>query len=1219
MVLESNTLEFLFLKDGEKGEPGVKGNDGKTLYTWIKYSQNADGSDMTDDPTDAIYIGLSYNNESAIESNNPSDYNWTKIKGNDGEQGTDAYTILLTNENISFATDQNGKPLSNQSHTCEIIVLQGNEVRTDFTIGTITSVTGISTSVSNRVITLSSTASTAITSDSGKISIPIIVDGTLFTKIITFSVSKQGIQGESGLDAKSLDLYSSTYAVAFDSNGNLKDSSDIILTANQQNFTDTITWSTIPSVTLGTVSGNANQRTLSPSLFNNNNQIQVIVTSDDLSDTITIVKVQDGIKGEDGTSVTIKGSYTLDEWKNIKDSLIQSASPGDGYIIDGNLYTFDGTTFVNCGQIKGDKGDAGEDAYTIILSNESHTFAGNTTSAIAASTKCEVIAYKGTVQMPVTIGAISDLPVGMTVPISNNGTINAYFSPTVTTSMTTKSGTLTIPITVDGKTFTKYFSYSLALQGAQGSNGISVSSVVVQYYQSTSATELIGGSWSTDRPIWVDGKYIWSKQITTLSNGSSSETNPVCITGGTGSTGATGRGIESITTEYYLSTSKTTQVGGEWSETQPQWSSGHYVWTRSKIVYNNPSSIEHTTPICDTTWEAMQSQIDIVKESIQSVELKVDQNTKTISQKASQTDIEEAINNYDGSTVKTLRDTVAQQTVSIGEIKSEVSDVKTTVESKADGSTVMELQETVSKNKQDADGFKTEVAQKYATKDSLNNYAEMSQVQSAIEQKADAILGTVTDSEGNTTTYQGTLAGLATQVEDAEGNITQLQQTSQEISLKVGNAEKLALESKVLSVNLSVESMNVATDTEGNNGSYSNCKTTVSVFYGIENVTSNATITCTPSTGVTGSWNATSKVYTISNMTVNNGTVLIKAIYKVTINGTEQTLTDTKTFSLSKSKQGIVGDKGDKGDKGNQGISVKSVTPEYYLSTSSTSVTGGSWVTIPPIKTSTTYIWKREHTVYDNNTESYSSAVLDQSLNELFNVTAELKVGQNNITAEINDAKGSYTSLKASLDGIQSTVTQGYTDAIQGVESDFTQRADSIEERVETNEGAITSHEISIGNIYSKVQDNAGNITQMKQTLDGLDTEIQNARGDKTTLSARIGEISQSVSNVEGRYSSLASTVDGVSINVGSLQDMINQSFEFREDGLIIKSSGTSNSNISLKLGHDRISFLDGANEVAYISNNKLHITSASIVDSMQIGGFAFLPMPNGSLSFNKI
>ena len=442
MVLESNTLDFLFLNDGERGVPGEKGDDGKTLYTWIKYSQYSDGSNMTDDPDGAIYIGLAYNKESITESTNPSDYSWSKIKG------SDAYTVVLTNENISFATDKDRNPLSNQTHTCEVIVLKGTEVRTDFAIGAIENVTGILTSVSNRIITLSTNTSTAIASDSGKISIPITIDGTEFSKVITFSVSKQGIKGENGIDSKSLDLYSSSYTVAFDADDNLKDSTNIILTANQQNYSDSIVWSTNPSVTLGTVDNNTNQRTLSPSLFRNNNKIQITITSGDLSDFVTVVKVRDG-----------------------------------------------------------DKGENGKDAYTIILSNESHTFVGDTNAALDSTTKCEVIAFKGTTQVPSTIGTITGLPTGMTAPISNNGTKSAYFSPTVTTSMTSKSGTLTIPITVDGVSFTKYFSYALALKGDAGTNGISVSSVEVYYYLSTSSTELIGGSWSTERPTWEYGKY----------------------------------------------------------------------------------------------------------------------------------------------------------------------------------------------------------------------------------------------------------------------------------------------------------------------------------------------------------------------------------------------------------------------------------------------------------------------------------------------------------------------------------------------------------------------------------------------------------------------------------------------------------------------------------------------------------------------------------------
>lgn len=114
----------------------------------------------------------------------------------------------------------------------------------------------------------------------------------------------------------------------------------------------------------------------------------------------------------------------------------------------------------------------GSDSYTIILSNESHTFAGSESSAIVSNTTCEVIAYKGTERVAATIGTISGCPTGMTTSISNNSTASANFTVSVDTTMTTKSGMLTIPITVDKKSFTKYFSYSLALKGSDGVNGI---------------------------------------------------------------------------------------------------------------------------------------------------------------------------------------------------------------------------------------------------------------------------------------------------------------------------------------------------------------------------------------------------------------------------------------------------------------------------------------------------------------------------------------------------------------------------------------------------------------------------------------------------------------------------------------------------------------------------------------------------------------------------
>lgn len=137
------------------------------------------------------------------------------------------------------------------------------------------------------------------------------------------------------------------------------------------------------------------------------------------------------------------------------------------------------------------------------------------------------------------------------------------------------------------------------IKGEAGKDGKGVQSVDVLYYLSSSSTSLSGGSWSTNSPTWVDGKYVWSKTKVVYTDGSSIETNPACITGGKGSTGDNGRGVSSIAEEYYLSTSSNSLVGGSWSTTPPTWGNGKYIWTRSVITYTDSASTT-TDPICVT-------------------------------------------------------------------------------------------------------------------------------------------------------------------------------------------------------------------------------------------------------------------------------------------------------------------------------------------------------------------------------------------------------------------------------------------------------------------------------------------------------------------------------------------------------------------------------------------------------------------------------------------
>lgn len=128
-------------------------------------------------------------------------------------------------------------------------------------------------------------------------------------------------------------------------------------------------------------------------------------------------------------------------------------------------------------------------------------------------------------------------------------------------------------------------------------------SVDTWYYLSTSNKTLVGGTWQTNPPTWEEHKYYWQKTITTYNNGTTTETKPVCITGGTGQPGT---GIEQIVEEYAISDSKTVAPKTGWQGgTAPQWEYGKYIWSRTKIVYKNPTSVVYTTPVCDTAWEAV--------------------------------------------------------------------------------------------------------------------------------------------------------------------------------------------------------------------------------------------------------------------------------------------------------------------------------------------------------------------------------------------------------------------------------------------------------------------------------------------------------------------------------------------------------------------------------------------------------------------------------------
>lgn len=111
---------------------------------------------------------------------------------------------------------------------------------------------------------------------------------------------------------------------------------------------------------------------------------------------------------------------------------------------------------------------------------------------------------------------------------TGNGTLNGWHTDLTAAvvwmsqkvAASASSGTWGTPVRIvgaDGK------------PGAKGDDGVSVTSTEVEYYLSTSETELSGGTWQPAAPTITDGTYLWSRTKITYSNGQTAYTGAYCI------------------------------------------------------------------------------------------------------------------------------------------------------------------------------------------------------------------------------------------------------------------------------------------------------------------------------------------------------------------------------------------------------------------------------------------------------------------------------------------------------------------------------------------------------------------------------------------------------------------------------------------------------------------------------------------------------------------
>lgn len=412
---------------------GPAGHDGQSSYVFIRYATDANGSNMSTNPSGKTYIGVHTSNTN-IPPTTASVYTWSKFIGDN------AKSIILNGSSQVFkvSTSNVYTPL-----TIAVTAQTLNASITSWEYSFNGGITWTSTPPNDGSITRNDNVVTITGSKLASNSV--VIKAADSTHSDTYTVYKafdgtDGSQGAAGESASMAFLTNENVTFSADANGNIATTS---FSTNVVAYNGT----TKVTPTIGTISGLPTGMTFTTGTVVNN-EIPLVFT---ITNNATV-----------GYTATNNGSITI---------------PVNGPVYTNLILTW---SKVNSGA-KGEKGEKGSDAYTVILTNESHVFAGDVSNAVAGSATTQVLAYSGTSAQNITISSIN----GKTAAIidTDTGIAGLKFkcsalsgtSPTITFTCTnafaSPSGTIPIVLSVGGVQITKLFTYSIAFKGATGGTG----------------------------------------------------------------------------------------------------------------------------------------------------------------------------------------------------------------------------------------------------------------------------------------------------------------------------------------------------------------------------------------------------------------------------------------------------------------------------------------------------------------------------------------------------------------------------------------------------------------------------------------------------------------------------------------------------------------------------------------------------------------------------
>lgn len=527
--------------DGTQGIQGKPGADGKTPYLHIAYATSSDGKTgfSITESTGKTYIGV-HTDYTKADSTDPSKYKWTKIQGPQGTQGlqgiqgpkgADGKDGKTTYFHIKYSAVSNPTSASQMTETpSKYIGTYVDFTQTDSNDPKkyswqqlegsqgpqgkqgISGTNGVDGKTSYLHIKYSNDGGKTFTGNSGEDIGSYIGTCVDYAKDDPTSVGaykwakikgETGAKGDKGDTGKGVKSTAVTYQVS-----------------SSGTAIPTGTWSSsVPSASAGQY------------LWTRT----VITYTDNTTSTIYSVSRMgtNGTNGANGKSIGSVINYYLatasasgvtaatSGWT----TTVQSVSAAKKYLwnyevvkyTDGTVASTTAPCIIGSYGDQGNKGDKGD--------------TGSTGNGI-----------KGIAEHYAVSASNSTVPTSWssTVPTMTESNKYLWNYETITYTNGTTVDTTKRVIGVYGNKGATGATGSKGDKGDTGASGKGVKSTVEQYYKSTSATAMSGGSWSTTYPGWENSKYIWTRSVITYTDNTTSTTTAVCVTGSKGDTGATG-------------------------------------------------------------------------------------------------------------------------------------------------------------------------------------------------------------------------------------------------------------------------------------------------------------------------------------------------------------------------------------------------------------------------------------------------------------------------------------------------------------------------------------------------------------------------------------------------------------------------------------------------------------------------------------------------------